>query len=108
MLILTAGNVTGEGQLEKDGRANYTVWVGINHHQIWAGPIEGHVRAEGAGALLRRIADALDAFTNGTGFSLAEKPSPIHEALSRVMKAPACPRRDSKRLRCEKGCTWPI
>jgi len=60
MLIVTAQNVTDGGTLaDKDGKAKYDVWVGINHHCIWHGPITGHVRAQGAQALLRRIADAM-------------------------------------------------
>ncbi len=63
MLIITARNVTGDGDLEKNGLANYTVWVGVNHRQIWAGPVYGHTRINGAAALLRKIADAMDAET---------------------------------------------
>jgi hypothetical protein len=104
MLILTAGNVTGPGQLEKDGLANYTVWIGINHHQIWAGPVGGHVRAAGASALLRRIADAMD-----SDQSESLKPSPVEEAVVRMIKSPACPKCGSQKLSChQNGCTWDI
>lgn len=104
MLILTAGNITGEGKLEKEGLANYTVWIGVNHHQIWAGPINGHIRATGAAELLRKIADAMD---NQESESL--KAGPIEEALTRMRKAaPRCPKCSSQKLGCENGCTWNI
>jgi hypothetical protein len=81
MLILTAGNVTGYGQLEKDGLADYTVWVGVNYRQIWAGPVKGHVRANGAAELLRRIADHMDGYVSEPG-----KASPIGEAVERILE----------------------
>lgn len=107
MLILTACNVTAPGVLaDEKGKSNYDVWVGINHHQIWGGPINGHTRADGAAALLRKIADALDAAYGTVGES---KPSPVDEAIIRVMKAPACPRCGSQKLSCRgNGCTWEI
>jgi hypothetical protein len=60
MLILHAGNVTGEALERADGTAEYAVWVGINHHCIWRGRIERHLRKEGAARLLRLIADAME------------------------------------------------
>jgi hypothetical protein len=64
MLILTATNVTDpntkRGQ-RKDGTADYDVWVGINQVCIWRGSINGHVRDAGAEALLRLIADKMEA-----------------------------------------------
>jgi hypothetical protein len=103
MLILTAGNVTGPGQLEKEGLANYVVWVGINHHQIWSGGVENHIRAKGAAELLRKIADAMDNQPNGPSIL-----SPVDEAIIRVMRHPECPKCGSQKLHCEKGCTWEI
>jgi hypothetical protein len=103
MLILTAGNVTGNGELEKDGKANYTVWVGINHHQIWAGPVNDHVRSSGAAQLLRKIADAMDSQEDGPSI-----PSPVDEAIVRVLASPSCPKCGSQKLRCKNGCTWTI
>jgi hypothetical protein len=106
MLILTAGNITDtvNMKLEKGGLANYTVWVGINHHQIWAGPIKGHVRADGAAELLRKIADAMDKEE-----SESMKAGPVEEAITRMRKAPQCPKCGSKKLSChENGCTWEI
>lgn len=104
MLILTAGNITGKGKLEKDGLSNYTVWIGVNHRQIWAGPINGHVRDQGASELLRKIADAMDSEQ-----SESLKASPIEEAITRMRKAaPRCPKCTSRKLRCENGCVWEI
>lgn len=104
MLIITAGNVTGNGELEKDGLANYTVWVGVNHYQIWGGLVNGHIRANGAAELLRKIADAMDANKN-----FKSSPSPVDEAIIRIRKTPSCPKCGSQKLSCHKnGCTWPI
>ena len=103
MLLITAGNVTGPGQLEKDGLANYTVWVGINRYQIWAGPVDNHVRSRGASELLRKIADAMDCQK-----SEPTKESPVHEVLIRILKAPQCPKCDSYKLSCPDGHTWEI
>ena len=71
MLICTAENVTtarcepgkrGQPTLaRKDGTSDYSVWVGINQHCIWTGPIEKHIRAKGAATLLRLIADKIEA-----------------------------------------------
>lgn len=70
MLIVTATNVTharaksgkcGQPVLaHKDGTADYDVWVGINHHRIWSGEVNGHVRDAGAEVLLRAIADKME------------------------------------------------
>lgn len=60
MLIVTAANVTENLQRE-DGIADYRVQVNINYTPIWKGEVNGHVRDEGAAALLRRIADTMDA-----------------------------------------------
>lgn len=64
MLIVTALNVTGkDGKpklARKDGTADYDVWIGVNHHQIWSGNVTGHVRDEGAAKLLRLIADKME------------------------------------------------
>lgn len=60
MLIVTATNVTGEKLARKDGTSDYDVWVGINQHCIWLGPIKGHIRDAGAAVLLRKIADSMD------------------------------------------------
>src|SRR5882672_5268803 len=104
MLILTAGNVTGPGQLEKEGLANYIVWIGVNNRQIWAGPVNEHIRAEGASKLLRKIADAMD-----NNRSEPSKPSPVEEAIVRMIKSPACPKCGSQKLSChQNGCTWEI
>lgn len=107
MLILTAGNVTDGGrQLEIDGLSNYTVWVGVNHNQIWAGPITGHTRKDGAAALLRKIADAMDAAGDSAG---AQTPSPVRKAILDIVKHPACPKCGSNKLRCSaNGCTWEV
>ena len=77
MFIVTATNVThercapgrcGEPLLAReDGTADYDVWVGINQHMIWRGSVNGHKRAAGAAALLRLIADKVEA--NGEPFS---------------------------------------
>jgi hypothetical protein len=66
MLIVTAVNVTKEkGKrtlVRKNGTADYIVEVAINRAPpIWAGPVTNHIRDEGASALLRRIADRMDA-----------------------------------------------
>ncbi len=76
MFIVTATNVThkrcapgkrGEPLLaRKDGTADYDVWVGINQHMIWRGSVNGHKRDAGAAALLRLIADKVEA--NGEPF----------------------------------------
>jgi hypothetical protein len=60
MLIVTATNITGGNGTAEDGTADYDVWVGINQVCIWQGPIAGHVRVDGAAALLRHIATAMD------------------------------------------------
>lgn len=60
MLICTATNVTPGGLARCDGTADYEVWVGINHHRIWAGEIKRHVRDKGAAELLRIIATRMD------------------------------------------------
>lgn len=104
MLILTASNITGEGKLEKNGLANYTVWIGVNYHQIWSGPINGHIRNNGAAELLRKIADAMD---NEESEPL--KVGPIEEVLTRMRKAaPRCPKCCSQKITCRNGCTWEI
>jgi hypothetical protein len=103
MLLITAGNVTGQGQLEKDGLANYTVWVGINRYQIWSGPVNGHIRDEGAAELLRRIAEAMD-----NQKSEPTKESPVHEVLIRILEAPQCPKCQSYKLSCPQGHIWEI
>jgi hypothetical protein len=104
MLILTAQNVTGDGKLEKDGLADYDVWIGVNHHQIWSGRVEGHVRSERAESLLRKIADALEHQVSGPS-----KPSPVDEAIVRVMEKPTCPKCGSPKLSCiNNGCTWSV
>lgn len=69
MLIVTATNVTrtrankgkcGQPILAReDGTADYDVWVGINHHCLWRGEVNGHVRDVGAEVLLRLIADKM-------------------------------------------------
>jgi hypothetical protein len=104
MLILTAQNMTGEGKLETNGLANYMVWIGVVHRQIWAGPVNGHIRAKGASELLRKIADAMDKEE-----SEPLRDGPVEEALMRMRKAaPRCPRCTSQKLTCENGCTWEI
>ncbi len=103
MLIITAQNVTNASGQREDGAADYAVWIGVNHRQIWAGRVDGHVRAEGAGALLRRIADGMAA-NDGD----APGPSPVDEAIMRVLAAPVCPKCGSQKLRCDDGCTWRI
>jgi hypothetical protein len=105
MLILTAGNTTDvvNRKLEKGGLANYTVWIGINHHQIWAGQIKGHVRARGAAELLRKIADAVDKEESEPG-----REGPVEEAIARMRKTPRCPKCMSEKLNCKNGCTWRI
>ena len=61
MFILTAHNVTGDGKFSRpDGTADYDVWVGINHHMIRKGSVNGHVRSDGGAKLLRLIADRMD------------------------------------------------
>jgi hypothetical protein len=72
MLILTAQNVTpGDDRplARPDGTSDYEVWVGVNHHMIWRGSVNGHSRDAGAAALLRLIAakmDAMHALGNAT------------------------------------------
>jgi hypothetical protein len=67
MLIITALNVTtnktGEKVLQrKNGTADYLVEVAVNYlPPIFIGSIKNHIRDQGASALLRRIADAIDA-----------------------------------------------
>jgi len=71
MLIVTATNVTHERAkpgkngvpclARPDGTADYDVWVGINQHMIWRGSVNKHHRAKGAAALLRLIADKIEA-----------------------------------------------
>lgn len=61
MLIVTATNVTPRGVVRKNGTADYEVWVGINQHCIWRGNIDNHIRDNGAGELLRTIANQMDA-----------------------------------------------
>lgn len=62
MFICTASNVT-PNLARPDGTADYDVWVGINQHLIWRGSVNGHKRDAGAAALLRLIADRLEAST---------------------------------------------
>jgi hypothetical protein len=64
MLIVTATNVTDtENRLlsRPDGTSDYEVWIGVNHGCIWRGNVCGHVRDRGAAALLRLIADKMEA-----------------------------------------------
>jgi hypothetical protein len=67
MLIITALNVTtnktGEKVLQrKNGTADYLVEVSVNYlPPIFIGSINNHIRDQGASALLRRIADVMDA-----------------------------------------------
>ena len=46
--------------LGRMGTADYDAWVGINHHMIWKGSVNGHVRSDGGAKLLRLIADRMD------------------------------------------------
>ncbi len=55
MLIVTAHNVT-EGGLP----TTKSKWR-VNYRPIWHGSVNGHKRDEGASALLRLIADRMDA-----------------------------------------------
>lgn len=55
MLIVTAVDKSNLSDI-----SDYDVWIGINQHCIWRGMVTGHVRANGAQALLRKIADAMD------------------------------------------------
>ena len=57
MLIILAHNFTGT---KKDGTSDYNVQVKVNENPIWGGQITGHIRANGAAPLLRKIADAMD------------------------------------------------
>ncbi|HTY71456.1 MAG TPA: hypothetical protein VMI11_03420 [Actinomycetes bacterium] len=52
-------NVTPGGE-RKDGTADYRAVVDVNYKNVWAGEVKGHVRAERAPALLRRLADAME------------------------------------------------
>jgi hypothetical protein len=62
VFILTATNVTGDGQLTRpDGTADYAIWIGINHYCIFQGHLPGHIRKAGGAELLRKIADLWDA-----------------------------------------------
>jgi hypothetical protein len=104
MLILTAGNIAGDGKLsDEKGFAKYDVWVGVNHQQIWAGKIDEHLRSNGASGLLRAIADAIDSKQ-----SEYLKPGPVEEAIRRIQKVPQCPQCGSKKLSCRDGHTWNI
>ncbi len=76
MFIVTATNVTRDrdttnriewNSLEReDGTADYDVSVGINDFVIWRGSVNRHKRDAGAAALLRLIADKVEA--NGEPF----------------------------------------
>lgn len=58
MLIILAHNTTGK---TKGGTSDYDVQVKVNDdYTIWAGTVKGHVRANGAAPLLRKIADAME------------------------------------------------
>ena len=64
MFVLLAHNITGT---KEDGTSDYSVTVSINDNIIAGFTLNGHVRAEGGAALLRRIADAWEALpTPGT------------------------------------------
>lgn len=79
MLIVTAVNITEASDLadkdilsrlqDKDGKSKYDVWIGINQHCIWRGTVQDHVRDEGAAALLRHIATAME---NSAGQTVPE------------------------------------
>lgn len=62
MFILLAHNVTGT---KPDGTSDYDVEVRINENLIFKAGVQGHVRANGGAALLRKIADVWD--TRETG-----------------------------------------
>lgn len=66
MLIVTAVNVTPEGLQDQNGKAQYDVWMGINHRCIWRGSVQDHVRDAGAAELLRRIANTMDSSAGQT------------------------------------------
>ena len=59
MLIVEALNVTPRG--ERMGKSDYHVNVWINDRPIWKGAVVGHTRRKGAAALLRLIADEMEA-----------------------------------------------
>lgn len=59
MLIATAQNIT-PNLAREDGTAKYDVWVGVNQMCIWRGTVDGHVRMDGAPALLRLIAETME------------------------------------------------
>jgi len=54
-LIVTARNLSGLADI-----SDYEVGAWINDTPIWKGRVEGHRRADGWAALVRRIADAYD------------------------------------------------
>lgn len=57
MLIIRAVNKTGT---KPDGTSEYRVEALLNERQFFSGVISGHVRQNGAGELLRKIADAME------------------------------------------------
>ena len=59
MLRVDMLNVTPKGETA-DGLADYRAYVKVNYTLIWHGMVSGHKRAEGAAALLRRLADAME------------------------------------------------
>jgi len=65
MLIFTAHNVTPSGLAREDGTADYECTLWINQTRIWSGSVNGHIRNQGAAALLRLAAERMDA-TNPT------------------------------------------
>lgn len=64
MLILTATNVTQargkQALVKEDGTADYEVWLGINHHCIYKGPVNCVRTHDSAPQLLRAIANKVE------------------------------------------------
>jgi len=102
MLILTAQNLTGETL------SDYDVWVGVNHRQIWAGKVNGHVRSSGAAELLRLIADKMNKQESET-LKISPIDKEVKGVLTKIRKTPSCPKCGSKKLSChQNGCIWEI
>jgi hypothetical protein len=56
MLVVTLYNIL----TDKDDCAIYDATVRVNYRTIWKGKVGMHPRKDGAGALLRRLANAMD------------------------------------------------
>lgn len=112
MLYVQAVNITGGNGTAADGTAQYDCRVAINERLLWGGSVSYHVRAEGAAALLRRIADAMDAHPRSQpagGKSPKRRvgaKTPKHVTTALPKECPGCGAQPGMELcHCKPGCT---